>query len=211
MVLQRPSAGLAAPHIETLKAGTTVHRIHLTYFAGNAFNPCKGGPTRFAPIHDASGKCVPSLYAASSFDAAAYETLFHDIPAKAVLKTIPKGNVEARTHTVLELRRDLALVTLNNPHVKRWNIAYQDLAASPPGLYAQTRDWAAAIHLQFPNVDGLLWASNQYTSQSACLFFGDRVKFSAFKIVSARDGAGDKTLLADARAAGRAADITITL
>ena len=81
--IQSPPARLEEPNISVLAGGTVVHRVHAPGFGGNAFNPCRGGPSRFAPIQNTHGECVPSLYAATSLPAAIFETLFHDIPLEA--------------------------------------------------------------------------------------------------------------------------------
>lgn len=211
MSIRKPDANLATPFLQPLPAGARLHRIHLSAYAGDSFNPGLGGQTRFAPIEDIGGNPVPSLYAASSFNAAAYETIFHDVPATAALKTVPKQLVTDRSHTVLEVTRALSLVSLNDPHVRKWRLRHRDLIATSAKLYGETARWAAAIHDQFPQAEGLLWASNQYTSETAYLFFGDRVAPSDFRIVLQRDGASDKSVLADARRAGNSAGIVITV
>ena len=121
--IQSPPARLEEPNISVLASGTVVHRVHAPGFAGNDFNPCRGGPSRFAPIQNADGECVPSLYAATSTQAAIFETLFRDIPLEARRKTIPRSSVEARQHTVLQLRRDLRLASLRAPSLLKWQVA----------------------------------------------------------------------------------------
>ena len=60
MSIRKPPATLAEPNVVTLDAGALVHRVHDRNYGANAFNPCKGSPTRFAPVYDAAGDCVPS-------------------------------------------------------------------------------------------------------------------------------------------------------
>ena len=206
-----PPASLTAPTISTLKQGDTIHRVHQTTFASASFNPCGGQPTRFAPVQDTAGACVPSLYAGSTLPAAIHETIFHDIPAKAKLKTIPKQDVLIRSHSELQAMRDIELALLTNVTLGAWKIARKDLIESGAKLYVQTVQWAEAIHHQFPNVDGLVWTSRQCDPDLAYLFFGDRVQSSDFKTALTRDGATDKSFLKDVRDEGKHRGITITV
>ncbi len=41
--------------------------------------------------------------------------------------------------------------------------------------YGQTVQWAVAVHVSFPHLDGLVWTSRQHDRDFACLLFGDRV------------------------------------
>lgn len=180
-------------------------------FSGNGFNPCQGSPTRFAPISDKNGDCVPSLYAGSTFDCACYETVFHDVPPSAKLKTVPKQNVTTRSHTTLKPGRSLTLANLRAVDLKKWSISRQGLIASSPKLYLQTARWAEHIHRQFPTVDGLCWTSNQCDPDTAYLFFGDRVSEADLVVVTTRDGLHDPSFLADVRSAGLRGGIRITI
>ena len=57
-----------------------VERVHQRTRDAARFNPCHGARTRFAPIRDEDGSCVPSFYGADTLEAAIYETVFHDVP-----------------------------------------------------------------------------------------------------------------------------------
>lgn len=211
MTILSPSRNLAAPGLVTLEAGTRLHRIHNWQRRASTFNPCQGDPTRFAPITDEDGQCVPSLYAGSSFDSVAYETLFHDIPVRAKRKTLPETALIGRAHTRLETRRDLTLAMLRDPELGKWNISRNALIASSPKLYDATAAWAKAIHDQFPAVEGLVWTSNRCDPEDAYLFFGDRVRDIDFRIVSTRDYWTDSSFLTDVRQAGRRSGISLTI
>ena len=50
-----------------------------------------------------------------------------------------------------------------------------ELIASAPIDYPATARWAAAIHHQFADVDGMVWMSRQRDRDQALLLFGDRV------------------------------------
>ena len=211
MSVRRPPANLAGPNIATLKAGTSLERVHDRNYRANEFNPCKGAPTRFAPIRDLQGNCVPSLYAGDTVESAIYETIFHDIPVKARRKTVSRALVQGRAHGRLEVLRDLRLASLRGPDLKKWRVSRHSLITTSPKLYRDTARWAEAIHHQFPYVEGLVWTSNQCDPDTAYVFFGDRVAPRDFDVVRVRDGALDAGLLSDVRLAGRRIGITITV
>ena len=211
MSVKFPPKSLQAVNYETLKKGSRIHRVHLTAFAGNSFNPCGGGQTRFAPLTDSKGRCVPSLYTGSDLESAIFETIFHDVPAKAKLKTVRKQKISIRTHSELKALRSIKLVKLYAPDLMSWGIKRQRLIASSPALYGMTAKWAEAIHHEFPKAEGLVWTSNQCDPEKAYLFFGDRVGQADFAITTARDGKTDSSFLGDVRAAGRRSGILITL
>ena len=78
-------------------------------------------------------------------------------------------------------------------------------------MYGQTVSWAAAIHRDIPNADGLVWTSNQCDPDDACLFFGDRVRESDFTAVRSRDGASDKSFVKEVRDEGGRRGIALTI
>ena len=211
MTILRPSRNLAAPGLVILEAGTRLHRIHNRQRRAGNFNPCQGDPTRFAPITAEDGQCVPSLYAGSTFDSVAYETLFHDIPVRAKTRTLPEGVLSDRAHTRLDTDRAITLAALRAPELARWNISRTALIESSLKLYKETAAWAKAIHDQFPDVEGLVWTSNRCDPEDAYLFFGDRVRDVDFRVVSTRDCRTDSSFLTDVRQAGRRSGISIAI
>ena len=211
MTILSPSRNLAAPGLMTLEAGTQLHRIHNRQRRANTFNPCQGAPTRFAPITDVHGQCVPSLYAGSAFDSVAYETLFHDIPVRAKGRALLEGVLSDRADTRLDTDRDITLAALRAPELAKWNISRTALIGSSPKLYRETAAWARAIHNQFPDVEGLVWTSNRCDPEDAYLFFGDRVRDVDFRIVSTRDSQTDSSFLTDVREAAWRSGISITI
>lgn len=209
-IVPSPPLALPGPNLITLPAGTTLHRVHAAQFDGTAFNPCLGRPTRFAPIADRTGGCVASLYAGSTLRAAIFETIFHDIPAKAPLRTVPKHEVTSRRHSILRTEAVLTLVELRAPDLAKWGLEHQELISAPADQYERTAPWAEAIHHQFAGVEGLVWTSNRCDPDSAYLFFGDRIGAEAFTVLSVREG-GSEGFLADVREAGLRAGIAITI
>jgi hypothetical protein len=84
-------------------AGKEIHTIHHTEFEPQSFNPAAAPtkPTRFAPIHDSSGKPVPYLYGGSSLEGAIFETIFHNVPIDAPDKFVDLDEFGNRSHGVV--------------------------------------------------------------------------------------------------------------
>ncbi|GGK23614.1 RES family NAD+ phosphorylase [Salinarimonas ramus] len=204
-----PPADLAAPNTVRVAAESRFHRIHLSRFEGASFNPCLGRPTRFAPIVDREGCCVPSLYAATTLEAAIFESLFHDIPASSGFRTVPLHDARDRSHTELMTTRTLVLAELRTPDLAKWGLTHRELVSAPANMYEMTAQWAQALHWRFTDLDGLLWTSNRCDPASALVLFGDRAA-DAVAVVSSRRAADDDSLLSDMRAAGARAGITLT-
>lgn len=83
-----PPSPFPGINTHTIAKGAILHRTHAVGFRPAEFNPCQGQPTRFAPFEDAAGRCVPTLYAATSREAASFESIFHDIEPNAPFKTV---------------------------------------------------------------------------------------------------------------------------
>lgn len=50
----------------TLSAGSILHRVHLSHYAANQFNPGVKGNARFSPIKTRHGQPIPTLYGGST-------------------------------------------------------------------------------------------------------------------------------------------------
>ena len=211
MTIRRPPSPITNPQFTVLAPGTALHRVHRTAFRPAEFNPGIGGPTRFAPFSNSAGAPVPSLYASATLRAAIHETILHDVPASTVIKTVRLNEVHERTHSVLRTNRGLRLVELRNVTLGKWGISRRDLITSGPAIYGETVLWAAAIHRDVHDADGLVWTSNQCDPDNACLFFGDRVDEGDFTTVRSRDGAADKSFLQDVRDEARLRGIALTI
>jgi hypothetical protein len=159
----------------TWKAGVALHRIHLDVYAAEAFNPGVKGNARFSPIVNAAGKPIPTLYGGTSFNCAAMETVFHDVPFAPGLKTFAKHKLEGQLHSVLATTAALTLADLRNVPLRKLGVERKQLIDTEKDTYGQTRKWAAAIHSQHAHIQGLCWTSRQDDSAMAVMLFGDRV------------------------------------
>ena len=77
-----------------LPARTSLHRIHQNIYGAIQFNSGVKGNARFSPIATPAGKAIPTLYAGDTFDCAAVESIFHDVPYEAVLNLAERIGVE---------------------------------------------------------------------------------------------------------------------
>lgn len=209
-MLPTPPTSLSSPNTEILKAREELVRIHLTAYEPSAFNPCGGSPTRFAPINDRYGACVPSLYATTNIEAAAFETIFHDV-LPGPLASVSGSMLGLRSASVLRLKRDLNIARLHAPDLRKWGLKPKDLSAAPSSEYDGTARWAEAIHHQFSDVDGLVWTSNQCDPNRCFLFFGDRVKDADFQCISSVALGAASVERNAVKSAARRASITITI
>lgn len=204
-----PPSPFPTINTQTIMKGTVLHRTHSAGFRSAQFNPCKGQPTRFAPFTDKSGGCVPTLYAATSREATAFESIFHDIEATAAFKTVRLDVVESRNVSRIAPRRDLLVAGLFAPDLKAWGLSRGELIDTPKSTYAKTVLWAEAIHDTRPDIDGLVWTSRQCDPDRCVILFGDRAGEVDFEILDCIEVGADANLLLELRGFDHRAGITI--
>jgi len=155
--------------------GQIIHRIHLGLYQGAQFNPGVKGNARFSPVKDAKGNSIPTLYGGTTFDCAAMETVFHDVPFVIGLKTHDRQKLIGQVYSQAAPQRDLVLADLTSTSLRNLGIRRNQLIDTEKDRYPQTRAWAAAIHAQRPDIEGLGWVSRQDDRALALVLFGDRV------------------------------------
>jgi hypothetical protein len=193
----------------TLPAGTELHRVHASDFAGNSFNPCRGRLSRFAPLRRPDGTCVATAYAASTLECAVHETVFHEIQHDAPKKSIGFHVVENLTHAMLRLRRPLVLACLFEPDLNKWGLTRLSLIDTFAADYPDTAKWALAIRDQHRDADGLVWTSRRCDPERAYVLFGDSVGSDDLEIVSTERIAESNALLRQIRDFAQRAGILI--
>lgn len=210
-----PTPSVPAPfpkfNTRTLAAGSLLVRLHSPDFDGTACNPCRGDPTRFAPLTRPDGACLPTLYAADSLEAAVHESIFHDLDHDLPNKFIRKSKVTSRAISWIEVTQDLKVVRLNEPDLNRLRMTRTDLIDTPRSAYPATARWAEAFHRNKPKTAGLAWTSRRCDPDAAYVFFEDRLPTGALRVdrtVKIAESAPD---FAEIRAIGRRAGITITV
>ena len=162
----------------TWPKGQVIHRIHLDIYHAAQFNPGARGNARFSPITNASGLSIPTLYGGVTFECAAMETIFHDVPFAVGLKTYDKAKMIGQVSSQVTPTRDLVLADLSSTALRKIGIRRNQLIDTEKDRYPYTRAWAEAIHAQCPEVEGLCWVSRQDDRARALILFGDRVQMA---------------------------------
>lgn len=161
-----------------------LHRIHPSIYRAAEFNPCKGIPTRFAPILDNTGNCIPTIYAASTLDSVCFETIFHNALFKKTTRRIPIQENQEKSYTIVTPKRSIKCAQLFNPDLALLGLNRDKLIASPPTSYSRTAAWAKVIHDQYKDIEGLIWTSGQCDPDLCFIFFGDRLRENCFNELS---------------------------
>ena len=159
----------------TWPAGRPLHRVHAVRFKASEFNASGMGNARFSPIDDAHGRIVPTLYGGNTLHCALMETALRDVPFVAGLKTFDQSRLQHLVHSVLVPTQDLILADLHSKPLRKLGVERSQLIDTEADTYPRTRRWAAAIHEQAADMQGLLWVSRQDDGGEAIVLFGDRV------------------------------------
>ncbi len=159
----------------TWPQGRPIHRVHLVRYAADGFNLGRKGDVRFSPIVDTSGTTIPTLYGGSTFDCAAMETVFHDVPFASGFKSFDKRKLVGQIHSVLLPATDLVLADLSNVALRKLGVPRAQLIDTEKDCYPETRKWAEAIHARAAKIQGLCWTSRQDDRALAIILFGDRI------------------------------------
>jgi RES domain len=175
LTITDPPKRFKSPRYTRLAAGSTLHRIHSQAYGSDSFNSSHSGDARFSPIFRPDGTVIPTLYAANSFDGAAFETILHDVPVTLPKPAISYKRVINRVYSTLSIQREFNLITLTEVDLKKWGTDRTHLIQSPAECYRRTQQWAAALHRQFKEADGIHWMSRQLESEHSYVLFGDRV------------------------------------
>ena len=194
-----------------IPAKTILHRIHDGHYAADSFNPGLGRPSRFAPLRRPDGSVVATAYLASSFECAAFETVFHEIPPTAPFKHVDLCDIAGMNYSMLEVGRQLTLASLFEPELNRWSLSRSELIDTLANEYRATARWALAIHDAFADVDGLIWTSRRCDPVTAMVLFGDRVVPGDLTTQVSQEIVSSSVLLRSIRDFGRRAGITVTL
>lgn len=182
--------------------GTLIHRVHLDRYSGEAFNPGIKGNARFSPIKDSQGNAIPTLYGGDTFECAAMETVFHDVAYAPGPKTYDKAKLAGQMYTQLKVNEDLILADLRSKALRKLGVQRSQLIDTEKDQYPTTRQWAAAIYTQRPDVQGLCWTSRQDDSAKAVVLFGDRVNGGTLE-----QAAASSSLMADSSVYGQVLDL----
>lgn len=168
-----PAVLRGEPLTGTWPAGVELWRVHSSSVDGRHF-ASSGRSARFSPFLDEDGEVVPWLYAAANPRAAFSETIFHDLAARPGQVVLP-ARYETRILSRVVPRRDLHLVQLTTPGLRRLGLRRTSLIETHQRWYPRSAAWTAKLHSACPDADGLLWMSRLHDSTPSVMLFGDRV------------------------------------
>lgn len=162
---------------EVIPKDTVLHRCHDARYPGDDFNPGRALQSgeygaRFSPIKDATGKLIPTMYLASSCEAAIAESVFHDVIATGKTEFFDLRPFKNTQYVALRLERDLTIVSCRSPDCLYMGIDRDELIGSTQLEYTQTRAWSQAIYQQHHHVDGMRWYSKRNDDHFALILFG---------------------------------------
>lgn len=159
----------------TLASKLVLHRVHQDVYRGDQFNPGLKGNARFSPIRNAENDPIPTLYAANTFEAAAMESIFHDVSYAPGFKQYDKRKLKGQVHSSVRVTQDLKLADLTSKPLRKLGVERKQLIDTEKNQYPMTRKWAEAVHAQHPDIQGLYWTFRQDDSARAVMLFGDRI------------------------------------
>ena len=128
------------------------HRVHCALYGATEFHPGITGNARFSPMRNKAGEPIPTLYGGASFECAAMETVFHDVPFTAGFKAYDKSKLNGHLHSQVGPKTDLVLADLGSKALRKLGIERKQLIDTEKDQYPVTRLWAEAIHGECPDV-----------------------------------------------------------
>jgi hypothetical protein len=211
VALPPPPDPFPAFNTQSVDKGTRLVRVHDPAFDGDACNPSQGAVSRFAPLAKPDGACLPTLYAAASFECAVHESIFHDLPYNARRKFIRLTKIVSRAVSWIEITTELKVASLHEPDLNRLNRTRSDLIDTSPRAYSQTARWAEAFHRANPTIAGLAWTSRRCDPERAYVFFEDRLPAGVIRVRDRIEVATSAHHLSQIRDFGLRAGITLTI
>lgn len=151
------------------------HRFHLNRYQPTQFNDTDKGNARFSPIRNVSGEIIPTIYAGTTFECAAMETVFRDVTYGPPPKYFQKAKLKGSMHVILTNQEDLRLVDLSSKALRTLNVTRNELIDTEGDMYPVSRLWAEAIHAYAPDAQGMRWTSRQDDTAQCFVLFGDRI------------------------------------
>lgn len=182
--MPKPHAGLTVTTFK-LSESYEMHRVHLERFAANEFNSVSIGNARFSPISNEKGDTIATIYAATTFECAVMETVFHDVPFEAGFKPMDKSKLQRQLHSKIKVTCDLLLADLGTVALRKLGVSRTELIESDKDQYPCTRKWAEAIHAQREDIQGLFWVSRQDDRARNVVLFGDRISGNVLQQIGA--------------------------
>jgi hypothetical protein len=180
---------LSGGHLDPAQVGRTqwapraLWRVYPQVHGPAGFNGTNRGNARFSPIEHA-GAIIPTLYAATSVQAALMETVLHDapIPSAGFIQTLEPAT-DTRRISRLQSTTPLTLADLSTVGLRRLGISRSDVVDSDKTAYSVTRQLATWVYVTCPDVQGLTWTSRQDDSAQAIMLFEPRLAGGTLTVV----------------------------
>lgn len=180
MPAKPPPAGCpGTPVMERLAAGSQLWRVHTDRYEPVGFNPTARPSVESGGRFDALDGSYSYLYAAADEAGAFAEAFVRNLDYDAVgPRLLPAAAVAGRVVSQLEVRHDLALVSLHGADLQQLG---QDewLTSCDESGYPLTRRWAAAVRAWAPTAAGFVWRAKRDQDRFAYVLFGDRTPTAA--------------------------------
>lgn len=136
--------------------------MYRSEYGVGAFNGSAKGDTRFAPVADARGETVPTLYGGDTRTVVLLETVFHDVHGVAPRVIYEGRDLAGRGLATLTSPTRLPLVDLRDDALQAIGLDRTQLVTTTPAHYACTREWGMTLHerkIGGVAPAGLLWRS----------------------------------------------------
>jgi hypothetical protein len=172
---------LSGGHLDPAQVGRVqwepraLWRVYAQVHGPAGFNGTNRGNARFSPIEHV-GAIIPTMYLATSVQAALMETVLHDapVPSAGFILTLEPAK-EPRRISRLQSTMALQLADLSTVGLRRVGISRSDVVDSDKTHYPVTRQLATWIYANCPDVQGLAWTSRQDDSAQAIVLYEPRL------------------------------------
>lgn len=172
---------LSGGHLDPAQVGRgqweprALWRVYAQVHGPAGFNGTNRGNARFSPIENV-GAIIPTMYLATSVQAALMETVLHDapVPSAGFILTLEPAK-DPRRISRLQSTMPLQLADLSTVGLRRLGISRSDVVDSDKTHYPVTRQLATWIYANCPDVQGLAWTSRQDDSAQAIVLFEPRL------------------------------------
>lgn len=164
-----PAAAPDDPVIESLAAGTVLHRVHRGH-AAEAFNPTPSRSLLTGGRFDTPTGDPAYTYAGCDEHAAIAETICRDLPPAGRTRMVPFVRLRGRTLSTIEVTRTLHLLVLHGAALTKVG-ATLALTKSDADQYLRTRAWAETLLHWFPDIDGFSYRCRHDEDRVAVVLF----------------------------------------